>query len=76
MTMPEYFGAARLLVETHNKYLKLLVYDNFHGEGIDDAQAEMMESFVSDFNRISKHYEIRSTGRGAYGLFDREGVPL
>ncbi len=73
MTMPEYFGAARLLVETHNKYLKLYAMDD---DGVDDAQYEMMEAFVSDFNRISTNYEIRSTGRGHYGIFDREGIQL
>ncbi len=64
----QYLGTARLLVETHNKLMKMLSFEG----SVDEEQQEMMEPFVNDFNRTSALYIIKSTGNGRYGVFDRE----
>ena len=68
----QYLGAARLLVETHNKYMNLYTQDVKNSDGINDEQIAMMDMFVSDFNQTSEIYIIQSTGNGRYGIFDRE----
>lgn len=77
----QYIGTARLLVETHNKYLKALMCSS-HFDRLDEGdcwkdeeQQEMMGMFVADFNKASEVYIIRSTGGGCFGIFERDEVP-
>ena len=63
----QYLGAARLLVETHNKYLR-------RRYSPDLEQDDCMDAFVNDFNETAAIHVIIPTGGGQYGVFDREGV--
>lgn len=67
----QYVGTARLLVETHNKYLKAIRCEGYE----DEEQQEMMEMFIADFNKTSELYIIRPTGGGCFGIFERDEVP-
>ncbi len=60
----------RLLVETHNKYMRHFQADA--GDVVrDDEQEECMEGFISDFNRTSDYYRIEPNGRGHFIIVEK-----
>lgn len=61
-----YLGTARLLCETHAHLVR-------SGSCPDDV-ADMMESFVSDFNAAELSLVISPTGAGTYGIFSRDQI--